>query len=268
MSRPLTLAALFGLMVACSACQGSEAAPQTSLAQHAERPAEPASKPAAEPFEHEADTEYQNGLASLMYAAPVLGSKLVTSAFRIGYLTGVQEARAYQYYTDGGTGAIGCSAGFVAIRDYFAPPTEADAARVKDLCDNKEPKAQLSGALFSQWRLKEAQWAGEHLEDPREIDILITIYTVGYNMGFAHQWETLDQETHVEKVVYERCEEVVEKIKPPLSAAQVAVASSKCRDEATDTRQKFGNRLKCLLTSPGEMNGDLSGEWSKAGCAH
>src|ERR1700678_557997 len=121
------------------------------------------------------------------------------------------------------------------------------------ICANKHPKAEIQGALFSEWRLKEAQWAGEHLQDPREIKALITVYVVGYNMGFAHQWEVLDQETHLEMVVGERCKQVVQNVQPPLSPPQVAAASDRCVTEARAMKEQLGHQLKCLLAN-GEMN--------------
>ena len=66
---------------------------------------EPASQP-AQPFEHEGDVEYQNGLAALLSMAPLLGPKLITSAFRVGYRTGLQEAGHFQASVDGDTGVL------------------------------------------------------------------------------------------------------------------------------------------------------------------
>ena len=256
------------LWCVCLGCAGADANTSvkndaTEASSHESRPPQSNSDPAtSEPFEHESDTEYQNGLAAMMSMAPVLGAKLVTSAFRIGYVTGLEEAGAYQRFVDGQIGSLGCMRGFAAVADY-APPTEADVEKIEGACRNKEPEAKMQGARFSELRLKEAQWAGEHLSDPREVKALITIYSVGYNMGFAHKWETVDQEAHVERVAGEQCNVVVQHIQ--LSADQISAAASKCHNRARDVRDEYGHKLKCMLATK-EMNGDLSGEAKKAGC--
>jgi hypothetical protein len=228
---------------------------------------QPRVKPTAssEPFEHEGDTEYQNGLAEFMTMAPLLGRQLVTSVYQVGYLTGLQEARDFQAYMDGNVGGVGCLAGFRAVSGYFARPTEAGVAKIADVCANKNPDTNHQGPLFSKWRMKEAQWAGEHFQDPREIKALITIYVVGYNMGFAHRWESIDQDAHVEEVFDHRCELVAQNVRPPLSTEQIAAASTQCRGEARAERQKFGPQMKCLLVGD-EGNSDLSGLRTKPGC--
>lgn len=219
------------------------------------------------PFEHEADTEYANGIASMMTFAPVMGAKLVTADFQLGYLAGLGEARSYQFYMNGMIGTNGCLKGFDAVMGYYAPPTEADIAKVKTICENKRPEAGPQGAQFSQGRMKEAQWAGEHFDDPREIKVLVTIYTVGYNMGFAHQWESVDQEANVEAVFKQECQLVVDHMKPPLPPDQLATASKACSTEAHLSREQFGPQLRCLLANK-DMNGDLSGVANKFGCPH
>ena len=135
----------------------------------------------------------------------------------------------------------------------------------RGVCANNRPKTGPQGPLFSQWRLKQAQFAAEHFRDPREIDAVVMIYTVGYNMGFAHGWESVDQESHVEKVTADWCERIVQS-QDKLSAEQAAAASAKCREAGRRAREEHGPELKCMLVAKGQMNSDLSGLENKQGC--
>src|ERR1700722_10180950 len=212
--------------------------------------------PRPPPFPHESDTEYQNGLAHLMFTAPMLGPSAVTSAFRVGYLVGLQEGSDYESFLDGKFGEVGCLKGYAVARDNLSTATEGDAAAINSTCTNRIPTAQSQGPLFSKWRLKEAEWAGQHLSDPQEIDTLITIYVVGYNMGFAHQWEIVDHEVHVEQVVKGRCSQVVQTIQPPLPPERSTAAIAICEDAGHALRAQFGKGLRCFLANK-EMNGEL-----------
>jgi hypothetical protein len=164
-------------------------------------------------------------------------------------------------------GSNGCSAGFALTVGYYAPPTDADVEKVRQICANKRPETQMHGALFSKGRLEETQLVSEQFTDPREIDLLVTNWTIGYNMGFAHRWESVDQEANVEKVFLEHCEAVVDHLQPPLSPEHLATASQACSDAATGERQKFGPEVRCLLAHK-DMNGELSGLATKPGCPH
>jgi hypothetical protein len=158
-------------------------------------------------------------------------------------------------------------AGFVAVLEFLAPTDRPSTESVDKACNRlRFPEASIQGAIFSKWRLEEAKFGAEHMSDPREIKALITIYTVGYNMGFAHVWEAIDQDAHVEEVTYDPCFKVVAMVKPPLSPEKAAVIQSKCSEVARETRAKHGPVLKCLLASK-EMNGELSGTANKFGCA-
>lgn len=228
-------------------------------------PAEPAAR-----FTHEGDREYQNGLVKFMHMAPLFGDdgvELVTSVFRVGYLTGLQEANEYQTFMDGKVSSLGCTYGFAAIREYFAQPSDAEVARTKDLCASKRPESGIQGPRFAASRLNAAQTFARRFRDPRQIEILTSVHVVGYNMGFAHEWEAVDQETHVEQIVNDRCSQVVQKIEPPLSPAQLEAAAAKCKSNARQSKAEFGHQLRCLLVGP-DMNGDLSGLANKPGCTH
>jgi len=215
-------------------------------------------------FEHH--TEYQNGLAAMMFAASVFGLDVVTSNYKHGCATGLDEASMFQNYTDRSSWDLGCESSFAAIAGYFAPLSDADLAGISERCSNRLPKNNgPQGALFSEERLKAAQRAGERFGDPTEINAYITIFTVGYNMGFAHRWESVNQEDALEKMTASGCEFVVQTSRPPLAPQQAGAAEGKCRDVARATRDEFGRKLRCLLVGS-EGNSDLSGLQTKPGC--
>jgi hypothetical protein len=273
MNDAVCLSVMMAAYVACASTPPNAPSERetTSAPETLQAPAEEV-RQSAQPFKHESDTEYENGLASLMSWATALGASRVTSAYRVGYMAGLYEARDYQAFSDGEIRGMACHTGFAVVKEYFpeysAPFSEAEVARIHEVCENKIPEARPGGAGFSKWRLKVAQWATESSQDPREVKALITVYNVGYNMGFAHAWEAVDHETHVEKITEERCNGVVQKMQPPTpSPAQLVAASSKCREDARVAKEEYGHRLKCLLANK-EMSGELSGQATKVGCDH
>jgi hypothetical protein len=114
--KRLVLAGLLAVALAGCEARSTEARPANAPsrtnadAEPTARP-EPASLP-LQPYEHEADTEYQNGLASMLEMSPVVGARIVTLIFRIGYATGLEEAANVQAYTDGQMSTLGCTTGF------------------------------------------------------------------------------------------------------------------------------------------------------------
>lgn len=215
------------------------------------------------PFTHEGDAEYQNGLVSFTPMAPAFadGLGLIESVFSVGYLTGILEAKDYQFFLDGKVSALGCRYGLAAAQD--TPPSEAELARSN--CASDRPESGPQGPRFAASRLKAAQGFAKSFRDPREIEILILIHSVGYNMGFAHEWEAVDHEARVEKIVGDRCQDVVQKVQPPLSPTQLVASGAKCEVKARESKAEFGHQFRCLLVGPG-MNSELSGLASKPGC--
>jgi hypothetical protein len=255
------------LATACVACDslppGVYVEVEPATAHDAPTLPEGRSLPLIRPFdaEHEVDAEYENGLAELMPMAPVLGVPLVTAAYRAGYNTGLEEADTYQLFVDGEMRAVGCVEGFAAIHEYFS----AEEAHVQEVCASQRRKTEPQGALFAEWRLKAARWAAAHLREERQIKSLMNIYVAGYNMGFLHEWEGVDQEAHVLKVVHDRCETVAAKIQPPLSQAQLTEASNRCVEGARAAKGKYGPELRCLPALR-EMTSEPGGQVSRAEC--
>jgi hypothetical protein len=186
-----------------------------------------------------------------MPQAPILGVPLVTSSYRAGYVTGLDEADAYQSYVDAQMRAVGCSEGFAAIQEYLEPPL-TQARHVQAVCAYGGHKVEMRGSLFAERRLRQGRWAARHLGDSRQIETMLEAFEVGYDMGFRHAWEALDQPAHVERVVDLRCEAVVLKIQPPLSPAQQDTATSKCVERARAAKSKFAATASWWPTSPRE----------------
>jgi hypothetical protein len=245
-NRTMRVIAYLGTMaLACTACESTlPAAADGSFSAATADGAAPAIRPPLVPYAdsaglaHEADAEYQSGLADLMSLAPILGVPLVTSSYRAGYVTGLDEGDAYQSFVDAEMRALGCAEGFAAIQDYLEPPLTR-AGHVQEVCSYAGHKVEPHGGLFAERRLRQARWAAGHLGESRQIETMLEAFEVGYDMGFRHAWEALDQPAHVERVVDLRCEAVALKIRPPLSPAQLDAATSKCVERARAAKTKF-----------------------------
>lgn len=215
-------------------------------------------RPTSRPFDHESDVEYQNGLAKVLEWSPALnGPKLITAVYTGGYQLGLLEAEDYQSFVDGMVSGLGCSYGFAALRGI--------ASRADDLCPNSRAEARPQGRLYSKGRLLNAQLSAKTFQDSRQIEIIGAVYRIGYNMGFAHRWEAVDQATRVERLVKDRCMQVVQKHEAALSATESGDALSKCEVGAKESKAEFGGRFRCLLVGP-RGDSDLSGLTTKPGC--
>jgi hypothetical protein len=233
---------------------------------------EPAPKPLP-PFEHSDDTEYQNGLAKLLVTASVLGAKAVTITYRWGYITGIQEAHLFEASLDSKIRSTGCLAGALVVagargqiplmvtREGAQPLNQFCSGLLRRDLDGYGPQ----GKLLSKYRLEVAEQAAAFTQDPRELDLRITIFLVGYNMGFAHGWEAVDHEAHAATTALDGCT-AVRNITPPPSPALAHIISDKCVEHAQATRDSEPVRnMKCLLVGD-EANADLSGLQFKLGC--
>lgn len=233
----------------------------------------PTSHPLA-PFEHADDTEYQNGLADLLTKALALGVGVVTSVYRWGYLTGLQEASLFEESLDSTMRWSGCLAGaffvghargnqipLVKSREGLQPFDQfCDGLRNREL-DGYGPQ----GKLLSKVRLKVVEQSAKYVQDPSELNVRVTIFMVGYNMGFAHAWEAVDHEAQAAKTTLDGCSAVMAVTPPPSPELGHAIAD-KCSKDAKATRESENVRdMKCLLVG-NEANSDLSGLRYKVGC--
>jgi hypothetical protein len=195
--------------------------------------------------------------------APLFGVRMVTEEFRVGYLTGIQEAHEAEAWFEGEAAGLGCVEGYIVART--ALQTNSTAEQVTAACTNPHPEAHPQGRLFSEWRLKETQLAAEHLHDPREVELFRTAFVVGYNMGFAHGWASVDQEKRAETVAAAGCSDAVWRVSPKLTEVDRAATAGKCAAVARNIAAKHGHSYKCILAN-NELNGQLSGQATRYDC--
>lgn len=271
----LSLATFIGATLGCADATPEPNAPEPEPAH--ERRAAPPPAPTAEekpspPFEHGDDTEYQNGLTAMLFAAPVLGAKQVTTLFRWGYLIGLAEANGMAAHISSSLATVGCLVGVeVVAKDRNEMPlarTTSALVPFSEFCNSlQRPEFKGNGPqgkLFSRDRLKVAQQSAER-SDPEETRTRDLMFVVGYNMGFAHAWEGIDHEAMAAKTALDGCllaDDAEPKPSPPLlhklADACAAYAQSERNSDTT-------HGLKCLLVGH-EANSNLSGLESKPGC--